>query len=101
MSFGDGMGELVGSRYGKTQYIKNRTFEGSAAVFAAVLLSVLVLVWFYCDVIAEGQAPPDSPVLFALALAAFVSCLEAVSPGRIDNLTVPLVTGGYLAVLGV
>ena len=101
MSFGDGMGELIGSRYGRIRYMKNRTLEGSAAVFAAVALSVVVLVWFYSEVIVEGQAPPDDPVLFALALAAFVTCLEAVSPGRVDNLTVPLVTGGYLIVLGV
>ena len=101
MSFGDGMGELVGRRYGRIEYLKHRTLEGSAAVFLAIALSVIVLVWFYCEVIANGYAPPANTVLFALAVAAFVTWLEAVSPGRVDNLTVPLVTGGYLIALGV
>lgn len=101
MSFGDGVGELVGHRYGRIEYLKHRTLEGSLAVFVAVALSVVALVWFYCDVIASGSAAPDNTILFAMAVGAFVSCLEATTPGRIDNLVVPLVTGGYLAILGV
>lgn len=31
----------------------------------------------------------------------FVACLEAVTPGAIDNLVIPLVVGGYLHALGV
>jgi dolichol kinase len=101
MSFGDGMGGLVGRRFGKTEYMHNRTVEGTLAVFGAMVLSVVLLVWFYCDVIGAASIRPDDTLLFALAVGAFVSCLEAVSPGKIDNLVVPLTTGAYLALLGV
>ncbi|UCE45952.1 MAG: hypothetical protein JSU93_03570 [Methanobacteriota archaeon] len=101
MSFGDGMGELVGRRYGRIEYLRHRTLEGTITVFASVSLSVIVLVWFYCNLLSTGCAPPDDTLLFALAVAAFVSCLEAISPGSVDNLTVPLITGGYLVILGV
>ncbi len=101
MSFGDGMGELVGRRYGRHEYLRHRTVEGSAAVFLSVLISVLVLIWFYCDVVGRTATLPDSPLLLAVAVGGFVTCLEAITPGRWDNLMVPLVTGGYLAVLGV
>ncbi|MDH3365811.1 MAG: phosphatidate cytidylyltransferase [Thermoplasmata archaeon] len=101
MSFGDGMGELIGRRFGKIEYMSNRTVEGSLAVFGSVVLTVIVLVWFYCDVVGAASVRPDDTLLFALAVGAFVSCLEAVSPGRLDNLIVPLATGAYLALLGV
>lgn len=101
MSFGDGMGEFVGRRYGRLEYLRHRTIEGTAAVFASVTVSVLAILWLYCDVISNGYASPDNRVLFALAVGAFVSCLEAASPGRIDNLTVPIITGMYLVALGV
>ena len=101
MSFGDGMGDLVGSKYGRIEYLRHRTLEGSVAVFAAVALAVVILVWFYCEVIAEAHAPPDNVALFAIALAAFVTFVEAATPGKVDNLTVPLVTGIYLVLLGV
>lgn len=102
MSFGDGMGEFVGRRFGRHEYMHRRTAEGTAAVFLAVTVSVIVLSWFYCDIVgASGTSLPDHLLLFAASIGAFVSCLEAVTPGRVDNLVVPLVTGGYLCILGV
>ena len=102
MAFGDGMGELVGRKYGKHEYLRKRTIEGSTAVFAATFLSVLVLNWFYFDIIVyvHGGAP-DMLLLFAASVAGMVTCLEAVTPGQIDNLVIPLFVGGYLSVLGV
>jgi dolichol kinase len=82
--------------------MRHRTAEGTAAVFLAVVASVVVLSWFYCDlVMAADASPPDHLFLFAASVGAFVSCLEAVTPGKVDNLVVPLVTGGYLCLLGV
>ena len=102
MAFGDGMGEFVGRRFGTHEYMRHRTVEGTAAVFLAVVGSVVVLSWFYCDLLTvAGVNPPDNPLLFAASVGAFVSCLEAVAPGKVDNLVVPLVTGGYLYLLGV
>jgi len=101
MSFGDGMGDFVGRRFGKREYMSGRTGEGTSAVLLAVTLSVIVLIWFYCDVVGRGGTAPDSLFLFAFAVGGFVACLEAITPGRIDNLVVPLATGGYLYLLGV
>ncbi len=101
MSFGDGAGEFVGRRFGRREFMRGRTVEGSGAVLLAVTLSVVVLVWFYCDVVGWGGTAPDSLPLFALAVGGFVASVEAITPGRIDNLVVPLATGGYLCLLGV
>jgi len=102
MAFGDGMGEVVGRRYGRHEYIKNRSVEGTAAVFVSTMVAALVIEWFYFDLVGYANStPPELALLFAAALAGFVSCLEAVTPGRIDNLVIPLVVGGYLHVLGV
>ncbi len=102
MSFGDGMGELIGRRYGTVRYLRNRTVEGSLAVFVATLVSVLILSWFYFDLVGYAYGgPPDMGVLFAVSVAGIVTCLEAVTPGEVDNLVIPLVVGGYLHMLGV
>lgn len=101
MSFGDGMGELMGRRYGTREYLPHRTIEGTAAVFVAVTASVLVLIWFYTGLVDGVSNAPENPLLFALAAGGFVACLEAITPGRADNLVVPLATGGYLCLLGV
>lgn len=102
MSFGDGMGELVGRRFGKMRYLRHRTVEGSLAVFVATFVSILAINWFYFGVIDyQFGGPPDMLFLFALSVAGLVTCLEAVAPGQVDNLVIPLVIGGYLHMLGV
>jgi dolichol kinase len=102
MSFGDGMGELIGRRYGKMEYLPHRTIEGSLAVFFATLVSIVVIGVFYFDLVGyAATAPPDMLVPFAAAVAGFVACLEAIAPGEIDNLVIPLVLAGYLHMLGV
>jgi dolichol kinase len=102
MSFGDGMGELVGRRYGSIEYLRHRTVEGSLAVMAATMISVLVLYWFYFEFVGySAVSPPEMILVFSVAVAGFVACLEAVTPGRVDNLVIPLVLGGYLHMLGV
>jgi len=101
MSFGDGMGEVIGRKYGKHRYAYHRSVEGSAAVFAATFASVLVLNWFYFSVI--GYPVDTQPVLiviFALAVSVLVTVIEAMTPGSVDNLVIPLVIAGYLHVIG-
>ncbi len=100
MSFGDGMGEFVGRRFGRRRYLGNKTVEGSLAVLVTMIASVLVIQWFYFEVIGVPGTPPDMMLPFAVALSAFVMCVEAVAPGEIDNLVIPLAVGGYLAILG-
>ncbi len=101
MSFGDGMGEVIGRRYGRMEYLKGRTMEGTLAVFAFTTASVSVLIWFYTDIIGLTGTAPVRSLMFAVAVGALVSVLEAIAPGKVDNLIVPLVTGGCLMALGV
>jgi len=102
MSFGDGAGELIGRKYGRIRYLPHRTVEGSVAVFAATFVSILTLGWFYFGLIGyTGGSLPAIPILFAWAVAGIVTMLEALSPGSIDNLVIPLVVAGLLHVMGV
>ncbi len=102
MSFGDGMGELVGRRFGRLRYMRGRTVEGTMAVFGATAASVAVLSWFYFDLVGYAYGgPPEMVLLFAVAVGGLVACLEAVTPGKVDNLVIPLAVGGYLHLLGV
>ena len=101
MSFGDGMGELIGRRYGRLRYMPHRTLEGSVAVFLAVAASVVVLSWFYFGFIDYAYSTePALVALFAVAIGGFAAVLEAISPGAIDNLVIPLVVAGFLHMLG-
>ncbi len=101
MSFGDGMGEFIGRKYGTVEYMPHRTLEGSAAVLIATLVSILVLTWFYFDLIGySGSTAPELLQLFAPVMALFVCILEAVTPGHVDNLVIPLVMAGFLHVMG-
>lgn len=102
MSFGDGMGELIGRRYGRSEYIHHRTLEGSFAVFVATLTSILVLSWFYFGLIGySGGSTPEILPMFAIVVGAFVALLEAITPGAVDNIVLPLVVAGLLHTMGV
>ena len=102
MSFGDGMGELIGRRYGRLVYMPNRTLEGSSAVFLATFVSILVICWFYFELVGySGGSLPEFLPLFGIVLGAFVALLEAITPGSVDNLVIPLVVAGFLHTMGV
>lgn len=102
MSFGDGMGELIGRRFGKIHYMPNRTIEGSVAVFLATLMSIIVLNWYYFSVVGyTGGTTPEILWLFGVAVAGLVTVLEALTPGPIDNLVVPLMIAALLHGMGV
>lgn len=102
MSFGDGMGELIGKRYGKHEFVPHRTLEGTLAVLVATFVAIMIIGWFYFDVIGySGGSQPSIMPVFALGIAGFVSVLEAFTPGKVDNLVIPLVVGGLLHMMGV
>jgi phytol kinase len=102
MSFGDGMGELVGRRFGRIRYMSHRTVEGSLAVFFATFASILILSWFYFGAIGyTGGTQPEYLVLFAMVVAGLVALLEALTPGAVDNLVLPLLIAGFLHMMGV
>ena len=102
MSFGDGMGEMIGRKYGKHEYLPSRTIEGSSAVFFATFIAILSIGWFYFDVISYiGGSQPANMFFFAASVALAVACLEAITPGKIDNLVIPLFVAASLHALGV
>ena len=102
MSFGDGMGEVIGRRFGKHEFMSHRTLEGSLAVFLASFLAIIIIGLFYFDVIGyTGGSQPNMLLPFSLGMAAFITVLEAVVPGKVDNLVLPLVVGGFLHMMGV
>ena len=102
MAFGDGSGDLVGRRYGRLKYKSDRTLEGSSAVFSATAVSILVLSWFYFEFIGyTGSTLPELMPLFAVVIGALVAIVEAITPGAVDNLVIPLLIGGFLHMIGV
>ena len=92
--FGDAIGEPVGTRFGKHHYrvpalrgvTCTRSLEGSAAVFVACLIAIIVSV-------ALSATMHFSPrLLFVIPLLALVcAVVEAVSPHGWDNATMQVV----------
>jgi len=102
MSFGDGMACVVGEGFGKLRYSPQRTVEGSLAMLAVVVASILVLTWFYFDAIDyTGSTVPYFVVPFAVAIAGLATLLEALVPGSVDNLVIPMAIATLLHSLGV
>ncbi|MGQ4892051.1 MAG: diacylglycerol/polyprenol kinase family protein [Candidatus Njordarchaeia archaeon] len=93
LSFGDGLGGLIGSRYGRLKYkipwVKVKTIEGSTTVFIIAFLAIVV-----GQMIFNQGAPID--YLIALVGALFTTIIEAISPYHSDNLTIPLLLAPFL-----
>ena len=93
LSFGDGLGGLIGSRYGKHKYklpwVKEKSIEGSLTIFFVALLVITIAQLIY---------PPSIGVTFLLSLvgAVLVTVIEAISPYHSDNLTIPLIMAPLL-----
>lgn len=101
MSFGDGTGEVIGRRFGRIRYLPHRTVEGSVAVFVGTFASILILGWFYFGVIDYATSTsPAIPLLFAAAVSGLVTLIEALVPGSIDNLVIPIAIAAFLHGMG-
>ena len=72
LGVGDSMGAIVGTRYGKTKWGRNRSIEGSLAVWISTALC--------CNLLTNHAH---------LLVVSVVTCLEAFT-SQIDNLTLPL-----------
>jgi phytol kinase len=100
LGVGDGLGEPVGTRFGRHRYRVpvvggRRTLEGSAAVFAGSLAVVLCCYW-------DGRAATLTARLLAATTAALaVTVVEAVSPHGADNFTIPVAGGSVVWLLTV
>lgn len=95
LAYGDGMGAVVGLRYGAHGYrlIDRKSVEGSLAVFAASAVAVLAGLAFY-----------GVPWLQAVALAAVIGAVsalvEAAAPWGLDNLAIPACAAAAFLLLG-
>lgn len=90
LAWGDAAAALIGRRFGRHRYRvgdEQRSFEGSAAMFAFSLLGIWV-----------GFSVTDVPISLALVVlgATVASVLEAFSRRGLDNLLVPLGTAAVL-----
>ena len=94
---GDAVGEPVGTRFGRHTYRVPsrssvpalRSWEGSAAVFAASLAAL-----FLAAILGPDMAVQGSRWVLVPAAALLCALLEAVSPHGWDNLTLQLVPSG-------
>ncbi|MBK7585909.1 MAG: hypothetical protein IPI67_37700 [Myxococcales bacterium] len=86
LSLGDGVGGLVGRRFGKRRFRapggKQKSFEGSLVVLVASTLGVLLAGWYFGAKVELSKAA-------GLGLGAALA--EALSPRGSDNLIVPTV----------
>jgi phytol kinase len=106
MAYGDGMGGLIGKKFGKKKLLGKKTLEGSSAVFVFSALAILMVIAFYGLLASLGWFPVhDVPLTMALTIALltgiYVSFVELITPGEFDNLVIPLSVGIILLLAGV
>jgi len=99
MAYGDGMGGLIGKRFGKRRIYGQKTLEGTLAVFVATMVATIVVILFYQWLDAQGLFSTNLPIIgpgmilaYALTVGAFVAVAELLTPGAYDNLVIPLGT---------
>lgn len=104
MAYGDGLGGLIGKRYGKHRINGPKTLEGTLAVFAGTVIATFVVIQFYQwlnyqGLLAVPQISMATSIVVALLIGAFVATVEQITPGQYDNLVIPLGTAGLLLLL--
>ncbi|WP_298404917.1 phosphatidate cytidylyltransferase [uncultured Chloroflexus sp.] len=103
MTWGDALAAIIGKRWGRHHYQVGRgrrSFEGSAAMFAASAIAMfLTLLLVPGSALSPQSAPIGAGVALAASVAAaFVATVaEGVSPHGTDNLSVPLLAGAVIA----
>ncbi len=106
MTWGDGIGSVVGRKFGRHKTINGKSLEGSIGVFAATAVMTVVMVLFYWAIASAGLYPagdvPGASPLWVLAPVAglVATVVEAVCPGEFDNLAIPLTVTGAMVLLG-
>ena len=95
LAYGDGMGAVVGLKYGAHRYavFDRKSIEGSLAVFAATAAALSVGLAFY-------GMPLAPAVGKATAIGAITALVEAVTPRGLDNLSIPAAGAIALLLLG-
>jgi phytol kinase len=99
MAYGDSAAALVGESRGRRRFrvVNEKSVEGSAAMFAASFLSLMICVAFMSLIYPFSALDKVLPVL---AVAAVVTVAEALSPAGLDNIAVPLLGALTFLTLG-
>jgi len=106
MAYGDGVGGLIGKRIGKRKLKNGKTVEGTIAVLIATTVATMVVLMFYQWLYSMGiheTAQLTLPFILIIAplIGIYVAIVELVTPGKYDNLVIPISTALILAALGV
>jgi phytol kinase len=102
MTWGDALASIVGERFGRHRYHvagSTRSYEGSAAMFAAAALTLFLTILLVPGSPLAPQAPPlglGTALAAAIGAALAATLAEAVSPAGTDNLSVPLVAAAVV-----
>ena len=106
MTWGDGIGSVVGKRFGRHKTFNGKSLEGSLGVFAATAVMTAVVLLFYGFLITSGYYPAGDATavvpFWAVSLIAglLATVLEAVCPGQYDNIVMPIVVALAMVLLG-
>jgi phytol kinase len=93
LGWGDGLAALVGERSSRGGLPQRKSVAGTAAMFAASFIVVLVLTLVFN----QRFGTPLRALGAAAATAAAATVVELVTPLGIDNITVPLATAALYA----
>lgn len=106
MTWGDGLGSVVGKRFGKHPTLNGKSLEGSIGVFVGTAVMAIVIMLFYGWLTVSGFYPGgDSiaivPIWAVAVIAGFIATvLEAICPGQYDNIVIPIVVAVAMVLLG-
>lgn len=105
MTWGDGVGSIVGKRFGRRRIVNGKSLEGSLAVFAATAVVSALMMLFYGFLAGAGLFSGDvtAAVPFwaaAMVAGAVAAVVEALCPGQYDNLFIPLTVAAVMVLLG-
>lgn len=106
MAYGDGVGGLIGSIYGKRNVIGRKTIEGTIAVLITTAAVVLTIMIFYdaLDQLSLFMMNSHSMTYFLTVSAVvgiYVAMVELITPGKYDNFVIPISTALIALALGV
>ena len=88
MGYGDGLGALVGKRWGKLRFPNIHSSKSLEGTFTVMLCSGLA-VWIVCAAYAPNLNP-NFALYAALASSVPAAAIELFTPFGLDNLTLPL-----------
>lgn len=107
MTIGDGMGSVIGKKFGKHKIINGKSLEGTLAVFAFTAIFTAAIILFYTFLIQEGYVGRAIPIdliipwyAVAIIIGAEAAIVECVSGGDYDNFIVEFCTAVTMILLG-